>query len=79
ECKCRKMSSGLYAHSMLGLDHSLARRASHGTAADCAAALASVTYQNLKKTPNRLTRTVTFSTTDNQNVSNTVARTISFI
>ncbi len=49
-----------------------------GTAADYAAAMASVTYQNLSKTPNRLTRTVTFSTTDGQNVSNTVTRMMSF-
>ena len=49
-----------------------------GSAADYAAALASVTYRNLSGTPNRLTRTVSFSTTDGQNVSNIVTRNISF-
>ena len=49
-----------------------------GSAADYATALASVNYRNLSKTPNRLTRTVSLTTADGQNVSNTVARKISF-
>ena len=49
-----------------------------GSAADYAAALASVTYRNLSKSPNRSTRTVSFSTTDGQFVSNAVTRAISF-